>query len=188
MARPSSIDRLPPEIRERIGRLRDAGRTIDEILAALDALDVDVSRSALGRHVQKLDRIGERLRDRRALAEALMDRFGPQDDDKLARANLEMLHGILFDLTSGEDGEPVTFAPEQAMFLASAFRSLVTSQKSLTDLIEKGRAKALAEAAAALDDAARSAEAAGEKGLSAARIAQLRRDFLGIGRGPGAAP
>ena len=64
MARPSSISRLPPEIREAIGALRQDGRTIDEILAKLRELApaAEVSRSALGRHVQVLDRIGEQLR------------------------------------------------------------------------------------------------------------------------------
>jgi len=59
MARPSSIERLPAELRELIGHLRERGRTIDEILAKLAELDVDVSRSALGRHVQHLDAAGD---------------------------------------------------------------------------------------------------------------------------------
>ena len=55
MPRRSTIKRLPKAIQERIGELREAGRTIDEILAKLAELDVEVSRSALGRHVKALE-------------------------------------------------------------------------------------------------------------------------------------
>jgi len=55
MARMSTVDRLPPEVRELIERLRGNGRTIDEILAKLRDLDAEVSRSALGRHIKLLD-------------------------------------------------------------------------------------------------------------------------------------
>jgi Bacteriophage Mu, Gp27 len=55
MARPSTIDRLPIEFRELVTGLRDQGKTIEEIGAALARLGAPVSRAALGRHTQKLD-------------------------------------------------------------------------------------------------------------------------------------
>ena len=58
MARPSTIQRLPTEVRELIAELREEGRTIDEVLEKLRELRLDVSRSALGRHVKQLDAIG----------------------------------------------------------------------------------------------------------------------------------
>lgn len=48
VSRPSSVDRLPAEMRDAIGRLRDAGHTIDEIMAHLADMESMVSRSALG--------------------------------------------------------------------------------------------------------------------------------------------
>tara|TARA_B000000460_G_C21481316_1_gene377159 strand:- start:26 stop:271 length:246 start_codon:yes stop_codon:yes gene_type:complete len=73
---PSSIDRLLPSIQELIGRLRREGRTIDEIRAKLMELDVDVSRSALGRHVKSLADVQRRMRDSREIANALVNQFG----------------------------------------------------------------------------------------------------------------
>jgi hypothetical protein len=54
MARPSTVDRLPPEAHLIIKRARAAGGTIDEIIAELGDRWGPVSRSALGRHVMKL--------------------------------------------------------------------------------------------------------------------------------------
>ena len=65
---PSSIDRLPEEIRAAIGKLRTQGRSIDEILAHLGTMDVEVSRSALGRHVKRLATLQERMRSSREMA------------------------------------------------------------------------------------------------------------------------
>ena len=64
---PSSIDKLPVEVRELIGRLREQGATIDDILAKLGELDVEVSRSALGRHVKGLAEVGEQGRHARSV-------------------------------------------------------------------------------------------------------------------------
>lgn len=62
MPRPSSISRLPAEIRDKIGALRAEGRTIDEIVAKLEELNVDVSRSALGRHCKRLESVQANIR------------------------------------------------------------------------------------------------------------------------------
>ena len=55
MARPSSIDRLKPELRDLVVTMRARGAIIEEILAELHARGASVSRSALGRYVKKAD-------------------------------------------------------------------------------------------------------------------------------------
>src|SRR6185312_16084101 len=97
MSRRSSIDRLPAEIRETIADLRDKGVTIDQILDALRELGAVVSRSALGRHVKRLDEIAERMRHSRAVADALVKRLGDAPETKQARLNIELTHSIIFD-------------------------------------------------------------------------------------------
>ncbi len=64
MARPSSVDQLPDDIRAEIGRLRMQGVTIDGILVHLRQLHgaTQVSRSALGRHIKGIEKLGERIR------------------------------------------------------------------------------------------------------------------------------
>lgn len=52
------MDKLPEEIRDEIDRLRAHGHSIDEIIAALRELDItDISRSALGRHLHKREKL-----------------------------------------------------------------------------------------------------------------------------------
>jgi hypothetical protein len=130
MAYPSKIDRMPASIRELIGKLRGDGRTIDEILAKLQELDARVSRSALGRHVQKLDAIGEQIRRSRWIGEALIERLGDAPESRQARVNVELMHGLIMDLLAGEGGEPVELTPQNAMLLARALNDLARAHKS----------------------------------------------------------
>lgn len=180
MARASSIDRLPPNIRELIAELRQQGRTIDEIRAKLEELDIRVSRSALGRHTQEVDRLYERLRESRVVAETVMSRIEDSTAGQVARINIELMHAALLKLMSGD----VALDGKEAMFLATALQKLASASKVDLDrelrLREEVARQAKAEAARQLDDATAAAAPAGEKGLSPERIAQLRRDFLGV--------
>ena len=89
MGRPSSIDQLPEEIRAEIGRLRGMGWTIDQILEKLrELLDSAPSRSALGRHIAGMDKLGERMRRSRQVAEALVRELGDAPESRAARLNI----------------------------------------------------------------------------------------------------
>lgn len=185
MARPSSIKRLPPEVREVVGDLRDQGHTIDEILEHLRQLGVDsVSRSAMGRHVKQLDAIGAEIRRNRALAEAVIKKYGEESDSRVNRMNIELMHGVLTKLMFGEDGEQVKLDPKEAMFAATAIEKLGKAEKTdidrekarrdLRDRIEAG----LKKLEATLDDDA-------EDGTAAPTIrnvlAEIRQQIYGIG-------
>lgn len=173
MARPSKIDRLPGEIRDKIGQLRRDGRTIDEILSVLRQLEVDVSRSGLGEHIKKIDAIGARLRESRAAAEAIMARLGESPDNRTARLNIELMHaGLMQLLAGGEDGESVTLDPQGAMFLARTIRDLTAASKTDVDLELRLRREFAQEAAAAVADVAK------EKGLSADVVDAIKLKIL----------
>src|SRR5690349_16342872 len=138
MARPSTISRLPPEIRDEIGRLRDQGCTIDEILAHLRAMEVAVSRSAMGRHLKGMAELGEKLRRSRAVAEGLVRQLGDAPESKTARLNIELLHNTILDLfMHAEDGEGVdedgkaalAGNPMGAMMLAKALEHLTKASR-----------------------------------------------------------
>lgn len=179
MARPSTIQRLPAEVRELISELREEGRTIDEVLEKLRELRLDVSRSALGRHVKQLDAIGAEIRRSRAVAEALVRRYGDAPESRTARLNIELMHAFINKLMISEDGDIVELNPQETMFVATAMQKLAQASKQDVDreaLIRKEFAKKLDEVVAA-------AEEAGEKGLSPERLSELRRGFLGVGRG-----
>lgn len=181
--RPSSIDVLPDEVKAAIGKLRLQGRTIDEILAHLASMDVDVSRSALGRHVQKLATIGERMKLSRDMATALVDRFGAEPDNRLARLNLEMMHSLVLDVMTAQtvnaetgEPEPVTLDAEQVMFLARSLQSLASAQKTDTDRMFKVKAEVAKEAAEAV------AEVANSEGWSADTKKRLWDAVIGVAK------
>ncbi|AUN31249.1 hypothetical protein C0V82_14155 [Niveispirillum cyanobacteriorum] len=182
MARPSSIDKLPQEVQEEIGRLRGNGRTIDEILNKLRELDVDVSRSALGRHVQNLDQVAERLRRTRSISEGLIGKLGDQAGSKLAQLNIELMQNAVFELTvDPETGDTVQMDAKAANFLAGALHKLSAAAKTDMDLrvaIRKEVEAEMEKAKRAQADAA--AEAAAQRGMTDDDVAFLRAQILGI--------
>jgi arginine repressor len=177
---PSSIDKLPEEIRAEIGRLRIQGRTILEIVEHLRGMDVNVSKSALGRHVKSMAALRERLQNSRNIATALVDQYGDKPDNKLQRLNIELMHGIVMQTMTAavenEDGEaqPITFSPEDAMFLASALQKLASAQKTDTDrnlTLQREMAK---QAASRAEDAMKA------RGMSAETIDAIKHAVLGV--------
>lgn len=159
--RPSKIDRLGPDVRDLVGRLRDQGRTLDEILAKLGELDVDPaalpSRAGLHKHLQRAEAVAEKLRRSRTVAEVVVRKLGETEPDKVTRLNIELMHQALFDMMNPEDGEPVALDPMQMMLLSKAMDHLGKASKddvARTVAIEKRAAeKARAEAIKQAEDA-----------------------------------
>lgn len=185
MARPSKIDKLPPELREEIGRLRQRGKSIDEILRKLRELDpeADVSRSGLHRHVQRIDRIGEELRRSRAVAEGIARALGDKPADELTRASIELLHQGVFELLSdaaaaedeeGEAARALVRNPKASALLAETIERLVKSSRGNLEFVTSIEKRAKAEAAASAETAAK------EAGLSGAMIDTIKRRILGL--------
>lgn len=160
MARKSTIRRLHRDIRDQIGVLLDQGRTLDEIRDHLTQLGAEVSRSALGRYKKHIDKVSERIRRSREVAEALVRNFGEEPEGKTARLNIELLHSVLNDMlmqipSPGEDGEDedgplVELDPKGAMLLAKAVDHLAKAKKSDADLLSKLKEQARKEAAQAV--------------------------------------
>lgn len=158
MPRRSTVKRLPPEVRDLIGSLLDQGRTLDEILAKLRELGVDdVSRSALGRYKRGLDKVGERIRRGREVAEALVRKLGDAPESKVTRMNVELVHSVITDLTmaaleaEGEEAEGddakaakalTTLNPMGAMLLAKGLDHLAKASKADADLVNRLREQA----------------------------------------------
>ncbi len=181
MARPSSISKLPKKIREKISILRDQGLTIDAIIKHLDGLDVEISRSSLGRHLKKQAEVAEKIRNSRALAEAVGRQFGDKETSKVARTNIELLHSMLMQIFIGSDDdntEDVRIAPKDAMMLATALQKLSQASKLDVDrelkIREEERKKVKIEVAKAVDATAK------KQGISKETVEAIKSDILGI--------
>lgn len=181
--RPSSIDRLPAEIREAIGRLREHGKTLDEILDHLRAMEVEISRSALGRHVKGMDAMGERLRRSRAMAEGLARQLGETPGDKVARLNIELMHSVVNDMLAAADDEDspeskaskaALHAPMGAKLVAEAIERLTKASRHDQDFVLKLEERVKKEAA-------KSVEAVGRaQGLTASTIDAIKAGIFGV--------
>ena len=185
--RPSSISRLDPQIRDAIGRLRDHGKTLDEILDHLRGMEIEVSRSALGRHVQAMEKVGERLRRSRAVSEALVRQLGDAPESKTARLNIEMMHSFVFDFLAtaeegeGEKGQAAAALMQNPMALklfSESVERLTKASRHNADFVEqvekRAAARARAEAVQAMDAVAK------EKGLSADTLAAIKAGIFGV--------
>lgn len=180
MAPRSKISRMPPEIKNRIGELWDAGATLDQILAALGR--VDVSRSALGRHIQQRERMVERLRRSREIADSVVQNLGDKTPGKTQAILIESLHSIIFDMFSGENAEQaietLQASPKGMSMLADAIHSLARAQRLdvdvRADLEKRAREKAEREATDAVQQAAR------KQGLSAETVQKLMAGAFGV--------
>lgn len=180
--RPSSIDRLDPEIREMIAHLRvDKGYTIEEIQAAVE-IEIGKartpSRSALGRHVRSLEDVNADLREVQVYAEALAKKQGDGTQSQLLDINLQLLQANMFRLMlASKDGEGIQLNPKESKDFADALRSIALTRKTDLDVIEKE--KKLAAEKATVEAADRATTAARQKGLSKETVEQIRYAVLG---------
>jgi hypothetical protein len=175
MPRPSKIDKLEPELKQLIGELRTAGATIDEIMAKLRELkpDIDISRSGLGVHIQDLDKMVESMQQSRAVAEALVNRFGAEPDTRISRAAIEMLQSAAMKLMLNRAAD---LDAEEVSQLAIAIRNLSTATKTDVEATAKIR-REMAEKAAKVVE-----KAIGESGApdKATLVQKVRQEIYGL--------
>jgi hypothetical protein len=182
---PSTIRRLPDQIRDEIGRLREAGRTLDEILEHLQGMHgLNISRSALGRYTKKQAKMREAITRSHVLAEAIGRNFADGKTSKVAQANVDLLHSMLMKfmvVTEGDDGddETNTLDAKDFMMLATAVDKLAKASKTdlehrLKEAVEKERRETTAQAATAAADAAK------RRGLSKETVEDIKSAVLGI--------
>jgi hypothetical protein len=176
MGRPSKIDRLPPELKNLIGELRQAGATIDEIMAKLKEMqpNIDISRSGLGVHIQDLDRMVEQIQQSRAVADALVARFGEQPDTRTSRVAIEMMHSLVLKLMVSESG--ASLSADEMMFLAKALQSLSSATKADVEAMAKVR-REIAEKAIKAAEKAIGDSAAPDR---AALVQRVRQEIYGL--------
>lgn len=190
--RPSSVtQKLPPEIQGEIVRLRERGKTIDQIMEKLRELapEADVSRSALGRHVKWLDEEFEDLRRSRQVAEHLSAALEDGRDAHSARINIQLLHNEVFELLrqtrqmaklAEEGGEGIGLG-DRAKAVASIGRTLANvTRAARTNLDYIAAVRAEAAETATKEAAGKAAEAAKSKGMSSETAEFIKAFVLGV--------
>lgn len=180
MGRTGKIRRLPPELREQLHAMLDAGHTLDEIATHLKSLGADVSRSGLGRYKQQVDKVAQRLRESRNMAEAVMERMGAQAaTGKSGAALIEMLTTLTSDyLLRRLDDQDVEV--DELRALARAVKERAQAARATQDYEQKIREEARREAEESLKKAV---DAAAREGGRKATPEEIFRRVQAIYRG-----
>lgn len=193
--RPSSVtQKLPPEIQGEIVRLRERGKTIDQIMEKLRELapEADVSRSALGRHVKWLDEEFEDLRRSRQVAEHLSAALEDGRDAHSARINIQLMHNEVFELLrqtrqmarmaeEATEGGVALGLGDRAKAVAAIGRTLANvTRAARTNLDYIAAVRAEAAEAATKEAAGKAAEAAKSQGMSSETAEFIKAFVLGV--------
>jgi len=183
MGRKSTLRRLPPEVYAEINRLLSEGRlTLDELLEHLRGLGVEgVSRSALGRQKQKIDKMAARLRQSREMTEALVREIGPSVAEGhqgrlLVRILRDLVLNHLASLPEEEEADSGSF-----MQLARALKDMAHANRLDQDFETKIREDARREAEKKMEKAVDAVT--GAPGGAALTPAEMRERLLAAYRG-----
>ncbi|MDH5299510.1 MAG: DUF3486 family protein [Desulfobulbaceae bacterium] len=181
MARPSTIDRLPDDIRERLQELLrdprvtqlDATRQINEILEA-EGHPERVSKSAVNRYDLEMREAGKKLQQSREMAAMWIGKLGAAPQGQVGNLVNEILRTLAFDLSlklqdTELTEENIPGVIDQVKALALAVQRLEASSNLNVKREAEIRKQALEDAAEKVGEAAR------EAGVSAETIAQIRR-------------
>ncbi len=182
MGRTGKVRRLPPELREQLHAMLDAGHTLDEITAHLKSLGADVSRSGLGRYKQQVDKVAQRLRESRNMAEAVMERMGAQAaTGKSGAALIEMLTTLTSDyLLRRLDDPDAEVEVDELRALARAVKERAQAARATQDYEQKIREEARREAEKKMEKAV---DAAAREGGPKATPEEIFRRVQAIYRG-----
>ncbi len=176
----SSLDLLPEEAEADIiwalEQLRERTMPQNAILDEFNGRLADrgigkVSKSAFSRWSVRKAIQFRRLDEVRAITSDVVTGLGTDGADQVTVAVAEMLKVAIYESLEGSLG------PKEIMELSRALGSAVAAQKTSAD----HRRKLEEQVAATVEKAAdRAADRASEAGLSEERVAQIRRDVLGV--------
>ena len=162
---------------QEVNRILSEGRlTLDELLVHLRGMGVDtISRSALGRQKQRIDKVAAKLRQSREITASLVQELGANSTEgEQGRLLVETLRGMIYDhlearIVEGEPGDPKSF-----MALARTLKDMAQANRLDQDFEAKVRERVQKETVKAVEDSAR------EAGLSAETVEAIKGRILGI--------
>ena len=186
MPRPSSIERLPPDILEQLqALLRDPRVTQLDAVARINVILEEeghpdrVSKSSVNRYAVRMNEVGERLRQSRQVAEMWIAKLGAQPQGQVGHLVNEILRTLAFDLSmtmqQGEIG--IEDAPEVAKMLKNMAIAMERLEKAASENVKREQEikRQAAEAAADVTE-----KALVNQGMSRDSIDTIKREILGI--------
>lgn len=175
-AKTSYIKRkLPPELREVLDKLLTGNRhTLAEVTEHMKLLGADVSRSAVHRYSQELERVAGDIRLAREMAVAVGRELEAVPDGDAGRLVIESLQALLLrarmQVARGEE-----LSVKEVGMLAGAARDLQAALRANVDTELKIRERAVKDAAEVAGKALKE-----QAGLSDETVAAIKQRILGV--------
>lgn len=186
MPRKSLVDLLlTKEDRAAFDRMIGEGKvSIDDLVNWLHGRGYEISRSSVHRHATKVDAVAEKLRQSRAITEALAKQLGDAGTQgEQGRLLVELTQSLVFDFltkAAGDDDDKPSLAPQDIMQLGKGLSELAKSARYSQDFETK--IKELAEKAAREEAAQRVKEVLKDsesKGISSDTVRLIMDRILG---------
>ena len=179
MSKPSKIDRLPEDMREKLNAfLRDPGITQLEATRRINLLLQEIghpeklNKSGVNRYSLKMEKIGQRLRQSREVAKMWIGKLGAEPQGEVGKLLNEMVRNLAFEaaMNVAEGDDPIE--PKMLKDLALAVQRLEKASKDNVETERKIREESKKEAAQAVEKEAK------RQGASAATIDKLREAIM----------
>lgn len=174
-SRKSSIDTLAPAIKTAVnGAIREGRATIDEIVAIINAMGGEASRSAVGRYVQAQNVQLGKYRQAQEIAKVWVEKIGSEPEGDVGRLLIQMLRTVSFNTISNMD----EVDPQDLMFLSKAIKDISSADKTMVDREAAVRKLVAAQVVKAAEEVTKTVRQAG---MSAETVDLIRSQILGIG-------
>jgi hypothetical protein len=183
MGQKSAVDRLPENLRAKLlEMLQNPAITQMEIVDAIngEAGESLLSRSSINRYAQRMKRFAEKNRQAKEIADAYIDKYGTDNRVKLGKVVNEQIRLAVFDLIGEieeirDDPDIKTPAIADMLYkLSRGLKELEAAEKLNAERTESIRKAALAEAAEAVEQTAKS------NGLTSGAIEKIKTQILGL--------
>lgn len=188
--RPSTIDRLPDDVREKLHELlRDprvtqleATRQINEILER-EGHEERLSKSSLNRYAVRMEAVGQKMREAREVADMWIGKLGARPEGEMGNLINQLVRSLTFDvslklqegeLTADELPGTIDMLKDLALTAARLEKASSENVKREAEIRRQEREKA-AEAAARVVE-----ESAGSAGISEDTVQAIRERILGM--------
>lgn len=181
--RASKVDLLPKSIQDQLhALLRSKQHTQLDILDAINDLidneglddDLKLSKSGLNRYATRMETVGTRIREARAVSEQWINQLGTNPEGDVSKILIEMVRTITFDSV-------MKMADSEDVIDAKTIKDLATGIEKLEKAASENQKRELEirkqmaiEAASSVDTVAKS------RGLSADVVAEIKNKILGI--------
>lgn len=185
MGQKSSIDKLTPELREKlIELLQDPSVTQIEVVDAINSAagETVVSKSGVNRYKMRMDKFAAKTREAREVAATYIEKVGADSRNRMGKLANEQLRIMVFDLllelddlkSNGEEMNPAVVT-DILLKVSKSMHELEIAEKMNAERTEEIRAAIVKETAEKVD-----AALVKEKGITAESRDKIMAEIFGI--------